>query len=832
MLPTLNAVPQSSRFDPSRTLRLRTQYVRGVRSRFAELQKDILSLLLIEDAFGLKSRSDVSSLRGVDLLANTRWQFDTDAAKVQQFRQWLDAKTKEGVLGFEMGPEGSPDVWSSGFVHSAYRQGLNRGYIDSKPNLKKAAGFIEGSQAEFLNQAFNQPETLSKIQSIYTRNYSNLRGMTDDMANKLTQTLAKGLAEGRNPNDIARTIRKQLNISKHRATVIARTEIIHAHAEGQLDAFELLGVDDVGIMAEWHTAGDSRVCELCGALESVVMTVKEARGLIPRHPQCRCAWKPANIGENPKGQKRGKKAAAAVDKSIGLERPGKKLSTAKKKSTWSGAGKKITGKRPKAVPQWKLDKKKGASRIKTGKGKKGASQFKSGILDAKPGSQAYAIEASMSSTIPRTPKELAQMTGIAKARVDAHMTYMVKKGLATKTPNGYLIGVEISPVSPLKPVVPVIQPKPIKPKPSVIPFGPARPVKIPKSDIDDALAAVTGKPQPGVTTIPGLTYSGQLNASDPMSLLGEEIRQYIDKLDRASLSTVEAMRSVGDFVRSKVDDMMLADNAIRDRLEAEIKTAAALYGSKLQELEDKRKAFYLKYQNAMPSREDAEIWQALDKERWALMDKIDSPKRALRDHDKQAIATRSRLTRDILKKTRDVGNKKVAVDWAASTSTKKSINLQKARDVFDDYLPADWTKDIAQQRIAYRGRGAYSNYDKMVYSDGTLNTMLHEIMHRIEQNYYSKGPWKQNSLLDVENVFFHLKTKNDTRRLIQGARGEYCKRDGFPEDYMGRIYDHSDAKEILTRAIEEVLGGTRVGDGVYDTDRATYDFMVGILFAY
>jgi SPP1 gp7 family putative phage head morphogenesis protein len=67
---------------------------------------------------------------------------------------------------------------------------------------------------------------------------------------------------------------------------------IHAHAEGQLDSFEDLGVRELGITAEWSTAGDERVCPRCSALEGHIYTVEEARGMIPQHPGCRCSWIP------------------------------------------------------------------------------------------------------------------------------------------------------------------------------------------------------------------------------------------------------------------------------------------------------------------------------------------------------------------------------------------------------------------------------------------------------------------------------------------------------------------------------------------------------------
>jgi len=118
------------------------------------------------------------------------------------------------------------------------------------------------------------------------------------MSQQIGRILADGIATGRSPRTLATDLAKGITgITKKRALVMARTEIIAAHAEGQLDAFEEMRIQDIAVMAEWSTAGDDRVCEECATLDAVVMTVEEARGLLPRHPNCRCAWIPANVGE-------------------------------------------------------------------------------------------------------------------------------------------------------------------------------------------------------------------------------------------------------------------------------------------------------------------------------------------------------------------------------------------------------------------------------------------------------------------------------------------------------------------------------------------------------
>ena len=114
--------------------------------------------------------------------------------------------------------------------------------------------------------------------------------------------------------------------------MIARTEVIAAHAEGQLDAYSVLGVKQVKVQAEWLTAGDDLVCPLCADLDGEVMSIDEARGLIPRHPLCRCAWKPVTDKKSDADR-----IQKSIRSSILKERKkGTSLKEAVSRSTWVG----------------------------------------------------------------------------------------------------------------------------------------------------------------------------------------------------------------------------------------------------------------------------------------------------------------------------------------------------------------------------------------------------------------------------------------------------------------------------------------------------------------
>ena len=329
------------RGDPSRTATIRRQWSTEMRRRFRSLKRKITELLVTEDAFGLKKNKN-------PLVLQSRFAFQTDSEKVKSYRAWLKEQVDADILQVT-GDQSKP--WTNRYVDSAYKKGAVRAYTDTHAeSLAEHPSFYAGSKDQFLRDAFNQPEMLSKLEFLQTRVFEELKGIDATMSQNMGRIFADGLANGDGPRTIARRLHKSMdNIERKRALVMARTETARAHAEGQLQGFQQLGVENIKVMAEWSTAGDDRVCPQCQPLDGVVMTIKEAEGIIPRHPNCRCAWIPANVGEPTKGQKRSK---GAIDQSVGKslrdERVGKRTTKeARASSTWVGADKKFRKLRPK-----------------------------------------------------------------------------------------------------------------------------------------------------------------------------------------------------------------------------------------------------------------------------------------------------------------------------------------------------------------------------------------------------------------------------------------------------------------------------------------------------
>ncbi len=321
---------------------LRRRVERSLRVRFAALKREITELIVTEDALALKDEPTLGE-KLTQNATNRRWQFIRSDQKISSFRDWLQGQMDARILTLDA----NGSAWTAQYVKSAYKQGLMNAFMATKKGvLATNPDFYAGTMAEFLRSSFGGSVALEKLELLATRTYEGLRGVTSQMSVGMSRVLASGIADGKNPYTIGKELNDEVGLALSRAIRVARTEIMHAHAEGQLDSYEKLGVQELGLLAEWSTAGDDRVCPLCKPMEGGIFTVKEARGMIPRHPNCRCTWIPANVGEKTSGQIRSKGGlTAAISASARAESPKSKTTAeAVNRSRWVGVDRRISGK--------------------------------------------------------------------------------------------------------------------------------------------------------------------------------------------------------------------------------------------------------------------------------------------------------------------------------------------------------------------------------------------------------------------------------------------------------------------------------------------------------
>lgn len=288
------------RYDPTRTTTLRNAFARQMRVRFTNIQRDVFNAIYTKDGFGMREKSIIVQR---DIIPK-QFAFTTDAAKVDAFMRWLQGLIDDEVLSIYQMPQLGQAVqqrWTDLYVLDSYK----RGVIRARQELRKIDATVPTiEETGGISASMNTPFHLERVGLLYIRVFEDLKGITSQMSTQISRVLAQGMIDGDNPLVIGRKLNRVISgmgeslgitdtlgryiPAKRRAEMLARTEVIRAHHRAMVQEYRNWGLAEVKVMAEFRTAGDDRVCDICQSMEGNTYTLDEAEGLIPVHPMCRC----------------------------------------------------------------------------------------------------------------------------------------------------------------------------------------------------------------------------------------------------------------------------------------------------------------------------------------------------------------------------------------------------------------------------------------------------------------------------------------------------------------------------------------------------------------
>jgi len=294
---------QIAKIDPTHTTGLRNAFVQDMKRRFQELIVVIRQTVNVRDCFGLRP-DDVRTFQMTPSGAGA-FAFRRSSEKVETFMKWLEEQVNKGILSVTQYQQIGLSVeaaWTNKYISDSYK----RGVIRARYELRKA-GFKVPSMDDTggINVSMMSPFHIDRIGLLFTRVFSDLRGITAAMDMQISRILAQGIADGDGPALLARKLVATVNgtgmgelgitdtlgrfiPASRRAIILARTEIIRSFHQAAVQEYRNWAVEGVYVKGEWKTAGDGRVCEECASLEGRVFTLDEIENMIPLHPQCRC----------------------------------------------------------------------------------------------------------------------------------------------------------------------------------------------------------------------------------------------------------------------------------------------------------------------------------------------------------------------------------------------------------------------------------------------------------------------------------------------------------------------------------------------------------------
>lgn len=112
-------------------------------------------------------------------------------------------------------------------------------------------------------------------------------GMGDQVAGQMRHTLIVGVTLGKNPRWLARQIDQTIDVPRHRALTIMRTETHRVYRSVARQTYQ--ANDDVLEGWTWVAHLDVRTCPACLVMDGTLHTVSET---LDGHPNCRCAMVP------------------------------------------------------------------------------------------------------------------------------------------------------------------------------------------------------------------------------------------------------------------------------------------------------------------------------------------------------------------------------------------------------------------------------------------------------------------------------------------------------------------------------------------------------------
>lgn len=294
-------------YDPTRTTSLRNLFANAMKKRFTEIEHVIKTTIVDNDCFGLSSKAQVNQVSPAGWQA---FSYRLSQEKVAKFMEWLQRQVGSGILNiaeFEQVGSAINNAWTNLYVLDSYKRGILR----ARYELQKAGYNVPSIEATGgIMMSLTVPFHVDRLGLLYTRVYSDLKGITDQMDMQISRILAQGIADGDSPLLLARKLVSTINgqgigdlgikdtlgrfiPAKVRAEILARTEIIRAHHVAMIQEYRNWAAYNVIVKAEFVTAGDDKVCTICEGLEKGgPYTLDQVEKMIPAHPRCRCVALP------------------------------------------------------------------------------------------------------------------------------------------------------------------------------------------------------------------------------------------------------------------------------------------------------------------------------------------------------------------------------------------------------------------------------------------------------------------------------------------------------------------------------------------------------------
>ena len=199
-------------YDPTRTTTLRQVFVRDMRRRFRELTRVVRQTVDENDAFGLRIGTvSTPFVFQMNPASPGAFAFPRSTDKVNAFMRWFQTQVDTGMISvveLEQVGAGIEGAWTNKYIQDSYKRGVIRGRYEMQK-----AGFNVPSidQTGGIEMSMSTPFHIDRVGLLYSRTFSELKGITAQMDQQISRVLAQGIADGDNPRLLARKLVSSIN---------------------------------------------------------------------------------------------------------------------------------------------------------------------------------------------------------------------------------------------------------------------------------------------------------------------------------------------------------------------------------------------------------------------------------------------------------------------------------------------------------------------------------------------------------------------------------------------------------------------------------------------
>lgn len=257
--------------DPTKTFQLRQRAVAEINRRFGKIRVAVRQAVTVG---GLVTNA----------VSPGQFEYVRDAEKIPLFNQWLQGEIDREILGIASGIIPAPeDHWLNVYVGDAYERGAKKTRFYAERNITGLTSLPD-------YHPLTNPIHAERAELIFTRVYSDLKGVTEVMSNQISRELANGMIRGLNPKEVAANMADRVDkVGISRSRLIARTEIVESHGRAAANEARMLATETgVEIEMVWLGAEDSRERPSHVERNNNIYPIDVAESMLGE-PNCRCS---------------------------------------------------------------------------------------------------------------------------------------------------------------------------------------------------------------------------------------------------------------------------------------------------------------------------------------------------------------------------------------------------------------------------------------------------------------------------------------------------------------------------------------------------------------